>query len=271
MDIFCNSYYLTQFAYKYDRVLFSKAKKTIGFMGKIILKNNGVKYKIKIFFFVLLIITATISGCSWLYDSSKEASNESYDAGNKAFYSGNFGEARSYYRQIPQSSPFYPQALWMIQKIPFKKGVAAYEQKKYPIALDELSKVSPHSADYKEAQRYIKLNNYSILLKKYKESNSKDRFYIINDLVNISNELENSKLHIENFGLIEKELKFSTSKKKTKYLINILWGMVELNSEPELNEKALNYLLSDFENFYDKPEVRTIVFQIIGNLKIELM
>jgi len=240
-------------------------------MAKINIIMNEKEFKKRIFFFVILFFTVSINSCSWFYDSSKEVTNELYESGNKAFYDGNFVEARSYFRQIPPSSSFYPQALWMIQKIPFKKGVAAYEQKKYPLALDELSKVPPHSPDYEEAQRYIKLNNYSILLQKFKESNSKDRFYIIKDLIDISNELNNPNLHLENFSLIKNELKLSKSKKKTKYLINLLWSIVELNSEPELNDKALNFLLSDFKHFYDQPEVRTLVFQIIGNLKFELM
>ena len=54
------------------------------------------------------------------------------------------------------------------------------------------------------------------------------------------------------------------SKKKTAYLINLLWSMIELNNEPKLNQKALDYLLKDIEFFYNQPEVRPLVFQIIG-------
>ncbi len=211
------------------------------------------------------------NGCSWLFEPTKEAKNDLYEAGNKALNEGKYDEATSYYRKISRSSPFYPQALWMIQKVPFKKGVASFNLKKFQIAIEEFSKVPRHSPDYEEAQRYIKLTNYNLLLQKYTKSSSKDRFYMIKDLVDISNELSNINLLKKNITLIEKELKIRTSNSKTKYLINLLWTIVELSNEKDLYEKTLKYLLTDINYFYDQPEVRTVVFQIIGNIKIALM
>ena len=94
---------------------------------------------------------------------------------------------------------------------------------------------------------------------------------MIKDLVQITNELDDSKLFLENIALIENELKIKTSKKKTKYLINMLWSIVEVSDDKNLYKKTLNYILGNFESFYEHPEVRTLVFQIIGNIKIELM
>ena len=227
------------------------------------------KNRISLFVFSFFIIV--ISGCSWFYESSTEARNESYEAGNKALNEGRYDEATSYYRKISRSSPFYPQALWMIQKVPFKKGVASFEQEKFQIAIEELSKVPRHSPDYEEAQRYLMLTNYKLLLQKYLKSSNKERFYMIKDLVDISNELGSSKLLLGNISLIENELKVRTTKKKTKYLINLLWSIVELSDEKQLYKRTLNYLLKDFENFNDQPEVKSLVFQIIGNIKITLM
>ena len=94
---------------------------------------------------------------------------------------------------------------------------------------------------------------------------------MIKDLVDISNELGRSKLLLGNISLIENELKVRTTKKKTKYLINLLWSIVEISDEKQLYKRTLNYLLKDFENFNDQPEVKTLVFQIIGNIKFTLM
>jgi len=47
--------------------------------------------------------------------------------------------------------------------------------------------------------------------------------------------------------------------------------MVALNKAPEVQQKALNYLLTDFEQFYEQTEIRPHVLQIIGTLKMELM
>ena len=220
---------------------------------------------------VFLIISFFFSGCGWFYEPSTKATNEYYEAGNKAMSEERYDEAISYYRKISRSSPFYPQALWMIQKVPFKKGVALFEQKKFQIALEELLKVPVHSPDYEKAQRYISLTNYNLLLGKYTKSSSKERFFLIKDLVKITNELNDSELLLENIKLIENELKIKASKEKTKFLINLLWSIVEISDDKKLYEKTLNYLLTDFETYYAEPEVRTLVFQIIGNLKIELM
>jgi len=226
--------------------------------------------KIIIIFLFSLTITI-INGCGWLYKPSKKATNEYYEAGNKAFNDGKYDEATSYYRKISRSSPFYPQALWMIQKVPFKKGVTSFNQKRFQIAIEELSKVPRHSPDFEESQRYIKLTNYNLLLKKYLNSRSKNRYYLIKDLVDISNELGDSQLLLENISLIENELKIQISKTKSKYLINMLWSIVELSNDKELYEKTLNYLLKELEDFYDQPEIRALVFQIIGNIKMVLM
>ena len=219
----------------------------------------------------VFLIISFLSGCGWFYEPSTKAKNEYYEAGNKAMSEGRYDEAISYYRKISRSSPFYPQALWMIQKVPFKKGVALFEQKKFQIALEELLKVPVHSPDYEKAQRYISLTNYNLLLEKYTKSSSKERFFLIKDLVKITNELNDSELLLENIKLIENELKIKASKEKTKFLINLLWSIVEISDDKKLYEKTLNYLLTDFETYYSEPEVRTLVFQIIGNLKIQLM
>ena len=89
--------------------------------------------KKKKFSLVFLLIITFTTGCSWFFEPSSEAKNEYYDAGNKALNDGEYEEALSYYRQISRSSPFYPQALWMIEKVPFNKGVASYNEKKYQI------------------------------------------------------------------------------------------------------------------------------------------
>ncbi len=51
----------------------------------------------------------------------------------------------------------------------------------------------------------------------------------------------------------------------------MLWSIVEVSDDKNLYKKTLNYILGNFESFYEHPEVRTLVFQIIGNIKIELM
>ena len=221
-------------------------------------------------FFIGILIAAGTTGCSW-FEETTEPTNEAYDSGKRALSEGKYEEAKAHSRDINTSSPFYPQAVWMIQKVPFKKGVAAFEQKKYQLSIFDLSKVPMHSPDYAEAQRYLNLANYMLLLNKFQQSTDKDRFILIQELVSISNELGESKLLLDSLDMIETGLNSSSSKKNTRDLINLLGNMISLNKKPEIHQKALNFLLKDFEQFYKQTEIRPHVMQIIGTLKMELM
>ena len=232
---------------------------------QIMIRNNKL-----LSFLVVILIAAGTGGCSW-FGETTEPINEAYESGKKALSEGKYEEAKTHFREIVPSSPFYPQAVVMIQKVPFKKGVAAFEQKKYKLVLIDLSKEHVHSPDYTEAQRYLNLANYNLLLEQFQQSTDKDRFILIQKLVNISNELAESKLLLDSLDLIKTGLDASSSRKQTRDLINLLGSVVALNKAPEVQQKALNYLLTDFEQFYDQTEIRPDVLQIIGTLKMELM
>ena len=221
-------------------------------------------------FFIVIVIALQTAGCGW-FGETTEPTNEAYESGKRALSKGKYEEAKSHFRRIEQSSPFYPQAVWMIQKVPFKKGLAAFEQKNYQIALVDLSKVPLHSPDNAEAQRYIDLANYYILVDRLEQSSQKDRFILIQELVNISNKIGKSKLLLDSLDMIKTGIDKSASNKQTSDLINLLGSMVALNKKPEVHQKALNYLLTDFGKFYDQTEIRPQVLQIIGTLKMEHM
>ncbi|MBC8259851.1 MAG: hypothetical protein H8E38_12600 [SAR324 cluster bacterium] len=218
----------------------------------------------------LILTVLLLTGCGW-FGENTEPLNESYEAGKKALSEGQYDVAKSHFRQITPNSPFYPQAVWMLQKVPFKKGVASYEQKKYQIAISELSKVPVHSPDYVETQRYIKLANYAMLNDQYTKSSAKERIVLLREMFAIANELEDSSLVLANVNLIEEGLKQADSAGKTRDLLNLLSEVLSVNKEPELQQKALNYLLTDFEKLYGQPELRPDVFRMIGNIKMELM
>jgi len=230
------------------------------------MKNKGKQIKC----LAIILLSLGVFGCSWFGDSS-EPVNDSFESGKKAFSEGNYEEAMSYFRKVTLGSSFYPQAIRMIQKVPFKKGVVAYEQKQFQMAISELSKVPAHSPDYAESHRYLKLSKYALLHKKFTKSSGKDRFVLISEKVKIAIELGDSKLLLESVDLIDKGLDPSTSTSQTSDLLNLLDSIVAVNKDPKLYKKALNYLLTDFEQLYKRAEVRTDVFRIIGNLKMELM
>jgi len=218
---------------------------------QIMKRNNNLQN-----FFLAILIAAGTAGCSW-FGETTEPTNEAYESGKKALSEGKYEVAKAHFREIDTSSPFYPQAVWMIQKVPFKKGMAAFEQKKYQLALVDLSNIN--------------LANYKLLLEQFQQSTDKDRFILIQELVNISNEIGESKMLLDSLDMIKTGLNTSSSKKQTRDLINLLGSMVALNKEPEVQQKALNYLLTDFEQFYEQTEIRPHVLQIIGTLKMELM
>ena len=249
---------------------------------KIEISNNKYIFILSLFIFILLY------GCSWFGDSAKPE-NDSYQAGRKALNEGKFELAKAKLREIKPESPYYPQAVWLIQKVPFKKGIDSYEKKQYEVAISEFSKVPLHGEHYSEAQHYLDLINYKILYDQlrisYKNSHdSKSNQYnqseeikfnydivLISKLVNIAEKMEDSKKVLESFDIVISGIKNSSSRIQTEDFLILFEKIVSRNKEKSIHEKALNYLLADFGKLYQQVEIRPKVFQLVGNLKMELM
>ena len=122
------------------------------------MKISNNKYN----FYIVLFLCILLCGCTW-FEDSVEPENGSYKAGKKALNEGKFELAKAKLREITPESPYYPQAVWLIQKVPFKKGIDAYEKQQFEVAISEFSKVPLHGEHYSEAQHYIDLINYEML------------------------------------------------------------------------------------------------------------
>ena len=239
-------------------------------------------------FIISLFLCILISGCSWLGDSA-EPENDSYNAGKKALNEGKFELAKAKLREITPESPYYPQAVWLIQKVPFKKGVDAYEKQQYEVAISEFSKVPLHGEHYSEAQYYIDLINYEMLYdqlrissnnshlsnssqeKKAEEIKYNYDIVLITKLVNTAEKMGDSKKFSKGIDIVISGIKHSSSRNQTEDFLTLLEKMVSRNKEKIIFEKALNFLLTDFGKLYRKAEFRPQVFQLVGNLKMELM
>ena len=245
--------------------------------------SNKMYNSIFALFFCIL-----LSGCSWFVDSA-EPENDSYKAGKKALNEGKFELAKAKLREITPESPYYPQAVWLIQKVPFKKGIDAYEKRQYEVAISEFSKVPLHGEHYSEAQNYIDLINYEMLYdqlqissKNSHHSNSSQGkkaerikfnydIVLITKLVNIAEKIGDSKKVLESFDIVISAIKQSSSRRQTGDFLMLLEKMVSRNKEKRIHEKALNFLLADFGKLHQQVEIRPQVFQIVGKLKMELM
>ena len=248
------------------------------------MKIGNKKYN----FFISIFLCILLSGCSWFGDSA-EPENDSYKAGKKALNEGKFELAKAKLRKITPESPYYPQAVWLIQKVPFKKGIEAYEKQQFEVAISEFSKVPLHGEHYSEAQHYIDLINYEMLydqmrisLKDSQYSNfSQDKkaeeikfnydIVLITKLVNIAEKMGDSKKVLESFDIVISAIIHSSSRSQTEDFIMLLEKIVSRNKEKRIHEKALNSLLVDFEKLHQQVEIRSQVFQLVGNLKMELM
>ena len=248
------------------------------------MKISNKKYN----FFIVLLLCILLSGCNWFGDSV-EPENGSYKAGKKALNEGKFELAKAKLREITPESPYYPQAVWLIQKVPFKKGMDAYEKQQFEVAISEFSKVPLHGEDYSKAQHYIDLINYERLydqlsissknslhsnssqLKKAAENKFNYDILLITKLVNIAEKMGDSKKIIENIDIVISGIKHSSSRVQTEEFLTLLEKIVSRNKEKRIREKALNFLLADFGKLYQKIEIRPKVFQLVGNLKMELM
>ena len=239
-------------------------------------------------FIIGLFLCIFLSGCSWFGDST-EPENDSYKAGKKALSEGKFELAKAKLREIKPESPYYPQAVWLIQKVPFKKGIDAYEKQQFEVAISEFSKVPLHGEYYSEAQHYLNLINYEMLYdqlrissKNSHHSNSSQEkkaeeikfnydIVLITKLVNIAEKMGDSKKVLESFDIVISGIKHSSSRSQTEDFLMLLEKIVSRNKEKSIHEKALNFLLADFGKLYQQVEIRSQVFQLVGNLKMDLM
>ena len=242
----------------------------------------------KYIFFISIFLCILLSGCSWFGDSA-EPENDSYKAGKKALNEGKFELAKAKLREIKPGSPYYPQAVWLIQKVPFKKGIDAYEKQQFEVAISEFSKVPLHGEHYSEAQHYLDLINYEILYEQLRKTSkdsqdsnfSQDKkaeeikfnydIVLITKLVNIAEKMGDSKKVLESFDIVISGIKHSSSRSQTEDFIMLFEKMVSSNKEKRIHEKALNFLLADFGKLHQQVEIRSQVFQLVGNLKMELM
>ena len=80
-----------------------------------------------------------------------------------------------------------------------------------------------------------------------------------------------SKKVLESFDVVISGIKHSSSRNQTKDFLMLLEKIVSRNKEKRIHEKALNFLLTDFGKLYQQAEIRPQVFQLVGNLKMELM
>ena len=244
------------------------------------MKISNKKYN----FIIAIFLCILLSGCSWFGDSA-EPENDSYEAGKKALNEGKFELAKAKLREITQDSPYYPQAVWLIQKVPFKKGIDAYEKQQLEVAISEFSKVPLHGEDYSKAQHYLNLINYEMLYdqlriaSKTEDLSNKDAeeikfnydIVLITKLVNIAEKIGDSKKVLESFDIVISGIKHSSSRSQTEDFLMLLEKIVSRNKEKRIQEKALNFLLTDFGKLYQQAEIRPQVFQLVGNLKMELM
>ena len=234
--------------------------------------------------FIVLFLCNLLSGCSW-FGGSVEPENGSYKAGKKALNEGKFELAKAELREIKPESPYYPQAVWLIQKVPFKKGIDAYEKQQFEVAISEFSKVPLHGEHYSEAQHYLNQINYEMLYdqlriaSKTEDLSNKDAekikfnydIILITKLVNIAEKMEDYKKVLESFDIVISGIKNSSSKIQTEEFLILFEKIVSRNKEKIIHEKALNFLLADFGELYQQVEIRSQVFQLVGNLKMELM
>jgi len=239
-------------------------------------------------FIIALFLCVLLSSCSWFGDSA-EPENDSYKAGKKALNEGKFELAKAKLREITPESPYYPQAVWLIQKVPFKKGIDAYEKQQFEVAISEFSKVPLHGEYYSEAQHYIDLINYEMLYDQlrissknsYHSNSSKEKkaeeikfnydIVLITKMVGIAEKMGDSKKVIESIDIVISGIKHSSSRSQTEDFLTLLEKIVSRNKEKKIHEKALNFLLADFGELYQQVEIRSQVFQLVGNLKVELM
>ena len=121
-----------------------------------------------------------------------------------------------------------------------------------------LSSKNLHRSNFNQEKKSEEIKfNYDILL--------------ITKLVNIAEKMGDSNKIIENIDIVISGIKHSSSRVQTEEFLTLLEKIVSRNKEKRIREKVLNFLLADFGKLYQQVEIRSQVFQLVGNLKMDLM
>ena len=83
--------------------------------------------------------------------------------------------------------------------------------------------------------------------------------------------MDDSKKVLESLDIVISGIKNSSSRSQTENFLMLFEKIVIRNKGKRIHEKALNFLLADFGKLYQQSEIRSQVFQLVGNLKMELM
>ena len=90
-------------------------------------------------------------------------------------------------------------------------------------------------------------------------------------LYNWLEKMDDFKKVLESIDIVISGIKHSSSRTQTEEFLMLLEKVVSRNKEKIIHEKALNFLLADFGKLYQQVEIRPQVFQLVGNLKMELL
>ena len=82
---------------------------------------------------------------------------------------------------------------------------------------------------------------------------------------------EQNKKRLDSLEIVISGIKHSSSRSQTEEFLKLFEKIISRNKEKRIHEKALNFLLTDFGKLHQQVEIRPQVFQLLGNLKMELM
>ena len=223
---------------------------------------------------IILIMTSLLllGGCGWsMLMTSEERAAVAFKSGTEAYETAEFSQATGFFRQVPPESALYNQSVQMILKIPFQRGMQAFEMQDYDRSVREFRKIDKTSQDYEKAQRFLQFAIFAQQQDLYKDLKGEERIKALGIMAEMAVELRDPDILSNSLETIGSELSQSSSASESEELMKMMENMISVTEDPEVRKNTLNQLLGNFKKLHRNPNLRPQMFNLIGQIKVGML
>ncbi len=159
----------------------------------------------------------------------------------------------------------------MILKIPFQRGMQAFEMQDYDRSVREFRKIDKTSPDYEKAQRFLQYAIFAQQQDLYNDLKGEDRIKALGIMAEMAVELRDTDILSNSLETIGSELSQSSSASESEELMKMMENMISVTEDPEVRKNTLNQLLGDFKKLHQNPNLRPQMFNLIGQIKVGML
>ena len=156
----------------------------------------------------------------------------------------------------------------MTLKIPFQKGLQAFEMQDYDRAVREFRKIDKTSPDYEKAQRFLKFAIYAQQQDRFQDLEGEERIKALGIMSEMAVELRDPEVLNVSLEMVGAELSQSSSASESEELMKMMENMISVTDDPQVRKNALNQILGDFKKLHRNRDLRPQMFRLIAKIKV---